>query len=81
MSDNTRNRKQNLTRPEPRRKLTLIGALVILAVGAVILRFLYHLVYWKDGLKAIVQLKPLELVIVTLFVAACYLVNKHNPKL
>jgi hypothetical protein len=68
------------TSPKSRRKLTLIEVLVVAAVGAVILRLLYHVVHWRDVVNAFVELRPFEWGIIALFVVAYYFLNKPNAK-
>lgn len=45
---------------KPRRKITLIEVLVVIAVSAVVLRFLYYVVNWRDLAEAIAAMTPFE---------------------
>jgi hypothetical protein len=67
--------------PKPRRKITLIEILVIVAVGAVIVRAIYHVVHWRDVVEAIVELKPYEWVILLVFIFIYRFLNRRDTKL
>ncbi len=67
--------------PKPRRKITLIEILVIVAVAAVIVRAIYHVVHWRDAVKAIVNLKPYEWAIALVFILIYYFLNRRNTEL
>jgi hypothetical protein len=67
----------------PRRRITLIEVLVVVMVGAVLLRFLYYVVHWRDlvaTLKPIEDVQPIEWAIAVLFVVGYYLLNRRNAR-
>jgi len=58
--------------------------LVIVVIGAVILRFVYYVIYlvthWRDTVKEVVNAKPYEWVIAAIFVLVYYFLNRRNTK-
>jgi hypothetical protein len=81
----TRNANTNTntasTPPQPRRKVTLIEVVVMVTIGAVILRFVYHVVHWRDMVKAVVTLKPYEWAILVVFLLVYYFLNRRDKNL
>jgi hypothetical protein len=72
----TKTEKQQEEHSRPRLKIKLIEILVILAVVAVFIRLLYHIVYWRDTARAFMQATTLEVAIGALFLIAYILQNK-----
>ena len=46
-----------------RRRVTMIEVLVALAVVVVLARLLYHIIYWRDVVKAVSQATAFEIII------------------
>lgn len=66
-------------RSKPKRKITLIEILVLVAIAAILARLVYQIIYWRDIVDKLSKF-PLVGIVFIFILGAIYLANRWKNK-